>query len=198
MLPKYSVQASTEKKLRSVAMEKCVPAEYTSSPIVDILASSVNDNHPRPPSWFDLGFTGHTSNANRERRSGRCADVICEQTCKKVNVREENIECKMVEKREVGLLERIVRSHPIWYLQHIGRPAATHLLRNMEEGVFIVRASSKRNAMALSIRLPVGYGLDTDHYLIESADSDKSVRLESSPNTFTSLPLLIEHYCLNG
>lgn len=41
----------------------------------------------------------------------------------------------MVEKREVGLLERIVRSHPIWYLQHIGRPAATHLLRNMEEGV---------------------------------------------------------------
>uniref|UniRef100_A0A0N5ADU3 SH2 domain-containing protein n=1 Tax=Syphacia muris TaxID=451379 RepID=A0A0N5ADU3_9BILA len=106
--------------------------------------------------------------------------------------------CKNSEKREVCLLEKIIRSHPIWYLQHIGRSAATHLLRNMEKGAFIVRSSSKRHVMALSIRLPAGFDMDTDHYLIETSETDKSVRLESSPNSFKSLPLLIEHYCLNG
>ena len=35
--------------------------------------------------------------------------------------------------------------------------------------VFIVRASSKPASMALSIRLPANYNMDTDHYLIEDA-----------------------------
>lgn len=39
------------------------------------------------------------------------------------------------EKSSVSLLEQIVRSHPIWYLQHVGRSGAVHLLRPMEEGV---------------------------------------------------------------
>lgn len=51
--------------------------------------------------------------------------------------------------------------------------------------------------MALSIRLPSDFDADIDHYLIESI-ADRTVRLESSPNNFKSLPLLIEHYCLNG
>lgn len=33
------------------------------------------------------------------------------------------------------LLEQIIKSHPIWYLQHLGRAAANHLLRPMEPGV---------------------------------------------------------------
>ncbi|EJW80305.1 SH2 domain-containing protein, partial [Wuchereria bancrofti] len=98
----------------------------------------------------------------------------------------------------ITLLEQIIRTHPIWYLQHIGRSAATHLLRPMNEGAFIVRSSSKPNSMALSIRSPPGLASDIDHYLIESSGSDKSVRVESSPYYFKSLPLLIEHYCLNG
>lgn len=38
----------------------------------------------------------------------------------------------------ITLLEKIIRTHPIWYLQHIGRCAATHLLRPMNEGVHVV------------------------------------------------------------
>ncbi|MFH4978690.1 hypothetical protein AB6A40_005399, partial [Gnathostoma spinigerum] len=98
----------------------------------------------------------------------------------------------------VSLLEQIIRTHPIWYLQHIDRSAATHLLRPMYPGNFIVRFSSKSNAMALSVRLPKGSSTDIDHYLIEAAGNDRMVRLESSPNSFKSLPLLIEHYCRHG
>jgi len=43
----------------------------------------------------------------------------------------------------VSLLERIVKTHPIWYLQHLGRSAANHLLRPMPVGVFVVRSSSR-------------------------------------------------------
>lgn len=41
----------------------------------------------------------------------------------------------------ITLLEQIIRSHPIWYLQHIGRSAATHLLRPMNEGVRLMQNS---------------------------------------------------------
>lgn len=38
-------------------------------------------------------------------------------------------------RKNVTLLERIVKTHPIWYLPHFGRAAADHLLRPMEPGV---------------------------------------------------------------
>lgn len=39
------------------------------------------------------------------------------------------------DEKEVTLLEKIVRSHPIWYLHHCTRSAANHLLRPMSHGV---------------------------------------------------------------
>ena len=94
----------------------------------------------------------------------------------------------------------------------MGRPEVLHLLRRMEPGNFIVRASTRENCMALSVRLAPGAHVDIDHYIIEKlivplkSDSSKdsvaptsvkAVRLEGSPLTFRSLPLLIEHYCVN-
>ncbi|KAK6030124.1 SH2 domain protein [Ostertagia ostertagi] len=99
--------------------------------------------------------------------------------------------------KKVTLLERIVRSHPIWYLQHLGRPAATHLLRQMEPGNFIVRASSKPGCMAISVRLSKEHETLTDHYIVQYGTRGSVIRLESSPYSFRSLPLLIEHYCLH-
>uniref|UniRef100_A0A914CGE7 SH2 domain-containing protein n=1 Tax=Acrobeloides nanus TaxID=290746 RepID=A0A914CGE7_9BILA len=96
----------------------------------------------------------------------------------------------------VTLLEKIIRTHPIWYLQHIGRAASNHLLRPMPAGTFIVRASSRSNSMALTVRLPPCFDQDTDHYLIQRHGN--GIRLEGSPNSFKSLPLLIEHYCKHG
>ncbi|CAK5023891.1 unnamed protein product [Meloidogyne enterolobii] len=64
--------------------------------------------------------------------------------------------------------------------------------------------------MALSVKLPPPKEeeenedvsnedkLDTDqldHFLLEAVGSGQSVRLQGSPRTFTSLPLLLEHYC---
>uniref|UniRef100_A0A1I7YVT0 SH2 domain-containing protein n=1 Tax=Steinernema glaseri TaxID=37863 RepID=A0A1I7YVT0_9BILA len=194
----HSPPASTDDSAKTqkpnnvvVTMERCVPVEYSSSPIVEILADSANQKHPRPPNMPRFGvrnvedsLSSSSSEKEKKRRSGLVkakAAVVFSQSS------------------AVTLLDQIVLTHPIWYLQNIGRAQATHLLRPMHQGAFIVRASSRSNSMALSIRLPEGYGIDTDHYLIEHCTgSTRAVRLESSPNSFKSLPHLIEHYCRHG
>uniref|UniRef100_A0A914HJD7 Protein sprint n=1 Tax=Globodera rostochiensis TaxID=31243 RepID=A0A914HJD7_GLORO len=69
--------------------------------------------------------------------------------------------------------------------------------------------STKRrvDVMALSVRLapnsierasPDAREPELDHFLVEAVGSGTAVRLEGSPYTFNSLPLLLEHYCLDG
>ncbi|KAF7638459.1 SH2 domain-containing protein, partial [Meloidogyne graminicola] len=116
----------------------------------------------------------------------------------------------------VTLLEQIIKSHPIWFLPHLDRQAASHLLRNQETGVFIVRGSSRllfnnsfrssSSVMALSVKLPKKEENEEiinnediiidnlDHFLIESVGNGQSVKLQGSLHTFTSLPLLLEYY----
>uniref|UniRef100_A0A0N5C0I8 Protein sprint n=1 Tax=Strongyloides papillosus TaxID=174720 RepID=A0A0N5C0I8_STREA len=97
---------------------------------------------------------------------------------------------------KISLLEKIIITHPVWYLRNIGRIEACHLLKNMIPGSFIVRSSTKIHSMALTIRLPPEFKNDNDHYLIETING--SVRLEGSLRSFKSLPLLIEYYCKHG
>ncbi|VDN21847.1 unnamed protein product [Gongylonema pulchrum] len=183
-------------------MDKCVPAEFTGSPIVNILASTAKEAHPKPPPNFKAGLKvmKKSTAVQCDRRVAAAKDKNKNPHAEALLAdKERNWEnVKTGSEKGMTLLEQIVRTHPIWYLQHVGRSAAAHLLRPMNEGAFIVRSSSKANAMALSIRLPPGLSSDIDHYLIESAGPDRSVRLESSAYSFRSLPLLIEHYCLNG
>ncbi|ERL88011.1 hypothetical protein D910_05400 [Dendroctonus ponderosae] len=55
---------------------------------------------------------------------------------------------------DISLMERLVLSHPIWFLPGIQRAGAFHLLQGKEEGCFVVRKSSQSDTMALSVRLP--------------------------------------------
>ncbi|EYC36249.1 hypothetical protein Y032_0916g3030, partial [Ancylostoma ceylanicum] len=151
--------------------EWVVPQEYSSSPIVKELAESCEER-PRPPSLSNYAGT-----------------LTMPSPVPRTTLRPD---------KKVSLLEQIVRSHPIWYLQHIGRPTATHLLRRMEPGNFIVRASSKPGCMAISVRLSDEHDMHTDHYIVEYGSRGSVIRLESSPYSFRSLPLLIEHYCLHS
>jgi hypothetical protein len=41
----------------------------------------------------------------------------------------------VVDSSDIPLLERLIRSHPIWYLPNIQRVAAAQLLQNQEQGV---------------------------------------------------------------
>ena len=43
----------------------------------------------------------------------------------------------VVDSSDIPLLERLIRSHPIWYLPNIQRVAAAQLLQNQEQGVNI-------------------------------------------------------------
>ncbi|VDM52393.1 unnamed protein product [Angiostrongylus costaricensis] len=156
-----------DQSIMRMGPEWVVPQEYSSSPIVQELAESCEER-PKPPliSQYASSLAVTTPVARISRQE-----------------------------KKVSILEQIVRSHPIWYLQHIGRPTATHLLRQMEPGNFIVRASSKKGCMAISVRLPGEHDMKTEHYIVEYGETGSAIRLESSPYSFRSLPLLIEHYC---
>uniref|UniRef100_A0A182K1U2 Protein sprint n=1 Tax=Anopheles christyi TaxID=43041 RepID=A0A182K1U2_9DIPT len=92
----------------------------------------------------------------------------------------------------MSLLERLLRSHPVWFLPGIQRSGAIHLLQGKEEGTFIVRGSSQSKTMAVSVRLPANAGPYIEHYLIQSNNGQLS--LESSRFKFDSIPALIAHY----
>ncbi|XP_023031144.1 protein sprint isoform X2 [Drosophila willistoni] len=93
---------------------------------------------------------------------------------------------------DLGLVERLLLTHPMWFLPGIQRSGAVHLLQGKEEGTFIVRGSSQPNTMAVSVRLPQDTGPYIEHYLIQSQDNVLS--LESSRFKFGSIPALIAHY----
>ncbi|XP_037036638.1 protein sprint isoform X2 [Bradysia coprophila] len=93
---------------------------------------------------------------------------------------------------DLSLVERLLRTHPVWFLPGIQRSGAVHLLQGKEEGNFVVRGSSQTNTMAVSVRLPPDTGPYIEHYLIQSNDSLLS--LESSRFKFDSIPALIAHY----
>ena len=75
--------------------------------------------------------------------------------------------------------------------------------------MFITRQSSQPGTLALSVkltRLDVNpqqqqqrnsqlIGVGVQHYLIEAADNQQGVRLESSDYVFDNLPALLAHYC---
>ncbi|XP_053972440.1 protein sprint isoform X3 [Hylaeus volcanicus] len=93
---------------------------------------------------------------------------------------------------DITLIERLIRSHPIWFLPGIQRAGAFHLLQGKEEGNFVVRQSSQTDTMALSVRLPPGKGPYIEHYLIQANKGKLS--LETSENRFDNIPSLIAHY----
>ncbi|XP_031634715.1 protein sprint isoform X2 [Contarinia nasturtii] len=93
---------------------------------------------------------------------------------------------------DLGLYERLLLTHPVWFLPGIQRAGAVHLLQGKEEGNFVVRGSSQANTMAVSVRLPPDTGPYIEHYLILSENGVLS--LESSRFEFNSIPALIDHY----
>ncbi|XP_055854348.1 protein sprint isoform X2 [Episyrphus balteatus] len=93
---------------------------------------------------------------------------------------------------DLGLVERLLRTHPVWFLPGIQRSGAVHFLQGKEEGNFIVRSSSQPSTMAVSVRLPPDTGPYIEHYLIQSNGGVLS--LESSRFKFDSIPALIAHY----
>ncbi|XP_075723208.1 src homology 2 domain-containing protein sprint isoform X1 [Rhipicephalus microplus] len=100
----------------------------------------------------------------------------------------DDVHCSMT------LLERLIRTSSIWFLPDVGRTGAVHYLQGKAVGNFIVRQSSKKGTLALSVRLPVDAGPYIEHYLIEATAEAKHC-LEGSENHFASIPVLVNHYC---
>jgi Ras and Rab interactor 2/3 len=93
---------------------------------------------------------------------------------------------------DISLMERLLRTHPVWFLPSLQRGGSVHLLQGKEIGSFIVRGSSQKNTMAISVRLPRDAGPYIEHYLIQS--NEGLLNLESSRFKFDSIPALVAHY----
>jgi len=93
---------------------------------------------------------------------------------------------------DISLMERLLRTHPVWFLPGLQRGGSVHLLQGKEIGSFIVRGSSQKNTMAISVRLPRDAGPYIEHYLIQS--NEGLLNLESSRFKFDSIPALVAHY----
>lgn len=93
---------------------------------------------------------------------------------------------------DISLMERLLRTHPVWFLPGLQRGGSVHLLQGKEVGTFIVRGSSQKNTMAISVRLPRDAGPYIEHYLIQSFEG--LLNLESSRFKFDSIPALVAHY----
>ncbi|XP_068907200.1 protein sprint isoform X5 [Tenebrio molitor] len=135
---------------------------------------NARNSSPAPPSRSASGESLLSSNGGSEGGSEDSGESGYGATC------------------DIGLTERLIRSHPIWFLPGIQRAGAFHLLQGKEEGCFVVRQSSQSDTMALSVRLPIDKGPYIEHYLIQSTEGH--LGLETSENRFGSIPELIAHY----
>ncbi|XP_041351460.1 uncharacterized protein LOC121370362 [Gigantopelta aegis] len=97
--------------------------------------------------------------------------------------------------RPITLLERISKTHSIWLLPEIGRTGAVHLLKDRDTGTFIVRKSSQKHSLALSVQHRHADKSTVDHYLIEN--SEYGMTLQGSNHVFKSIPHLIVYYVLH-
>ncbi|XP_064621542.1 uncharacterized protein LOC135484216 isoform X2 [Lineus longissimus] len=95
------------------------------------------------------------------------------------------------EPRFIPLVERLIKTHSVWYLPMVDRAGAMKSLNGKEDGVFIVRQSSHKDTMALSFRFAAKPG-GFDHYLIEF--TGRGLRIEGSLHFFPVMPMLIAHY----
>lgn len=93
---------------------------------------------------------------------------------------------------DISLMERLLRTHPVWFLPSLQRGGSVHLLQGKDIGTFIVRGSSQKDTMAISVRLPKDAGPYIEHYLIQS--NNGLLNLESSRFKFDSIPALVAHY----
>jgi len=50
---------------------------------------------------------------------------------------------------DISLIERLIRSHPIWFLPDIQRAGAFHLLQGKEEGVSVGLDTDQRISLFL-------------------------------------------------
>ncbi|XP_071078519.1 protein sprint-like isoform X3 [Haliotis cracherodii] len=97
-----------------------------------------------------------------------------------------------LDQRPISLFERLSKTHAIWLLPDIGRSGAVHLLKDRVTGSFVVRRSSQRDSLALSVQHQQEACSSVDHYIIES--TSHGLRLQGSAHYFSTIPHLIEFY----
>lgn len=98
---------------------------------------------------------------------------------------------------DMTCLERLIRTHPIWFQPRVNRDEVEELLAGKESGAFIVRQSSHCNTLALSVKSnETGESEESiEHYLIQQSTSSPSkLSLESSEHTFDNVLSLVYHY----
>jgi len=92
-------------------------------------------------------------------------------------------------------LERLIRTHPIWFLPEVDREDATSILHMKETGNFLVRRSCDTKT-ALSVKLGSQHGFEVDHFILK--EEGGKVSLADSCLEFDTILSLVYHYTTHG
>ena len=108
----------------------------------------------------------------------------------------------------INLLERLLKTKPIWFLPDVTREESSKLLHNKKPGVstsfinillkwnvlqnFLIRGSRQPNTLAISIKLGSRLSCQVQHFII--IQKERKVCLEDSDLQFDNIVSLAFHY----
>jgi len=90
---------------------------------------------------------------------------------------------------EIGLIEKLITTKPIWFLPNVTREESLRHLNNKKPGNYIVRGSRQPEIMVLSMKTELE---DVQHFVIHH--SEGKVHLEDSDYRFGNIVSLVFHY----
>jgi len=90
---------------------------------------------------------------------------------------------------EIGLIEKLITTKPIWFLPNVTREESSRHLNNKKPGNYIVRGSRQPEIMVLSMKTELE---DVQHFVIHH--SEGKIHLEDSDYRFGNIVSLVFHY----
>ncbi|XP_023322040.1 uncharacterized protein LOC111696618 [Eurytemora carolleeae] len=105
-----------------------------------------------------------------------------------------DLECNSTKPNQISHLERLIRTHSIWFIADLSREEAVRILHAKEEGNFLIRQSSHANTLALSIKLGSVDGFQVNHFIILASES--GIRLEDSSRLYDNILGLVHQHSI--
>ncbi|XP_077999139.1 uncharacterized protein LOC144452016 [Glandiceps talaboti] len=95
--------------------------------------------------------------------------------------------------RDIDLIDRLIRTHPVWYQPTTHSMAAIHMLHGQRLGSFIVHQSKEPDCMTLAVRILENTLPIVKNFTIKNTTA--GVQLMGCAQVFDTVPKLIAHLC---
>ncbi|MBN3304797.1 RIN2 protein, partial [Amia calva] len=98
-------------------------------------------------------------------------------------------------KRKISILDRLIKTHPVWLLLQLNDEEAMRILKHQPPGIFLVRKSTKLQKKVISLRLDSELGPPVKDFPVK--ESQYTFSVEGSGISFADLFRLVAFYCIS-